>query len=244
MEKEIVLGQTLLLIIMVVFGGCIEGNISPTADFTTSIINTGSADVRGVQFSDNSSDPDGEIIAWHWEFGDGKTSTQQNPKHNYSGIPSEVRSSGGYYTIQGYDTEGEPILEGPFFNVTLTVTDNQNATNSVTKTVYAEAYLPVVHRELIANFTYTPHKNITSQTIIEFNASSSIAALVDQEGNINNILDKNMSYHWDFGDETNITKLNATTTHQYDTAGLYTVNLTIVDEDGYSGYVMKNVTIE
>lgn len=53
------------------------GNVAPTADFTTKI--------RGkrVQFSDQSSDSDGRIVSWHWQFGDGETSTEQNPSHRY-----------------------------------------------------------------------------------------------------------------------------------------------------------------
>lgn len=37
-----------------------------------------------VSFSDTSSDPAGQIVAWSWDFGDGATSPEQNPSHSYS----------------------------------------------------------------------------------------------------------------------------------------------------------------
>ncbi len=58
-----------------------------------------------VQFYDNST---GSPTSWHWDFGDGSTSTEQNPVHYYSGIGN--------------------------YDVTLTVQDD-NGTSSVTHTV-------------------------------------------------------------------------------------------------------------
>lgn len=57
-----------------------------------------------VSFTDTSNDPDGNVTSWSWNFGDGSFSTAQNPSHIYA-------SSGAY-------------------NVTLTVKDNNNATDS------------------------------------------------------------------------------------------------------------------
>ena len=57
-----------------------------------------------ISFTDLSSDIDGTIESYSWNFGDGKTSNLQNPKHKYS-------SAGKY-------------------NVTLTITDNGGKINS------------------------------------------------------------------------------------------------------------------
>ena len=34
-------------------------------------------------FTDTSSDPDGSVVGWSWDFGDGNSSTAQNPAHSY-----------------------------------------------------------------------------------------------------------------------------------------------------------------
>jgi len=62
-----------------------------------------------VVFTDRSTDSDGTIVSWFWDFGDGNTSTEQNPSNWFSGY--------GTYTV------------------TLTVTDDDGAKNSQSKTV-------------------------------------------------------------------------------------------------------------
>src|SRR5207249_1908205 len=78
-----------------------QPNQPPTAAFTAS------CPTLTCSFTDQSSDPDGTIATWHWDFGDGSTPvTTRNPSHTYS--------AGGSYTV------------------TLTVSDNQEAPNTVT----------------------------------------------------------------------------------------------------------------
>ena len=54
----------------------------PGASFTFSPTSPSILDT--VQFTDESSDSDGQIMAWEWNFGDGTTSTEKNPKHRYT----------------------------------------------------------------------------------------------------------------------------------------------------------------
>lgn len=88
------------------FGGG-GGNIAPTANFTSSC--TG----LSCTFTDASTDSDGTIASWSWNFGDGGTSTVQNPSHSYA--------AGGTYTVS------------------LTVTDNGGATGAKSQTVTVTA---------------------------------------------------------------------------------------------------------
>lgn len=59
----------------------------PKANFQASPV-TAPAPPLSVQFTDSSSGP---ISSWHWDFGDGVTSTEQNPVHEYE--------ENGMYTV-------------------------------------------------------------------------------------------------------------------------------------------------
>lgn len=58
-------------------------NQLPTANFSSES-NADDEDGLTVDFTDASSDPDGTIEEWLWDFGDGETSTEQNPTHAYA----------------------------------------------------------------------------------------------------------------------------------------------------------------
>jgi len=85
----------------------VETNEQPDAGFTyyPSILTTDDT----IQFTDTSTDSDGTIASWQWDFGDGYESSKQNPQHKYS-------TSGTY-------------------SITLEVTDNEGSTDSTSKTI-------------------------------------------------------------------------------------------------------------
>jgi gliding motility-associated-like protein len=62
---------------------------SPLANFTANIT-TGCVPVT-VQFTDATVPQAGTITSWEWDFGDGATSTQQNPSHTYNAV--------GFYNV-------------------------------------------------------------------------------------------------------------------------------------------------
>ena len=64
-------------------------NVEPTASFSYNPI--GAEEGEMITFTDDSIDSDGSIVGWNWDFGDGNTSTLQNPTHYYQ--------ESGYYTI-------------------------------------------------------------------------------------------------------------------------------------------------
>ena len=64
------------------------------------------------EFTDSSTDSDGEIDEWLWNFGDGNTSNEINPTH--------------YFSLPGY------------YNITLRLTDDQNGVNESTIMIYVK----------------------------------------------------------------------------------------------------------
>jgi PKD repeat protein len=60
-------------------------NVLPTANFSFAA-NPGDISGLTVDFTDLSVDPDGTVVAWDWDFGDGSPhDTTQNPTHIYAG---------------------------------------------------------------------------------------------------------------------------------------------------------------
>ena len=83
-----------------------DPNQPPTANFSFS------CDYLNCSFTNLSSDGDGSIVSRSWNFGDGATSSANNPSHVYA-------------------NEGS-------FSVTLMVVDDDGASDSITKTVTVE----------------------------------------------------------------------------------------------------------
>ncbi|HEY3407818.1 MAG TPA: LamG-like jellyroll fold domain-containing protein, partial [Propionicimonas sp.] len=59
-------------------GGGDLPNVNPTADFTSTV------DKLAVAFTNASTDPDGTIASYLWDFGDGQTSTLASPSHTFA----------------------------------------------------------------------------------------------------------------------------------------------------------------
>src|SRR5207249_10697848 len=53
-------------------------NQPPTAAFTSSCSGL------TCSFTDQSTDPDGSVTTWQWDFGDGATAKSRNPSHPYA----------------------------------------------------------------------------------------------------------------------------------------------------------------
>ena len=143
-----------------------------------------------------SADPDGTITSYAWNFGDNTTGTGVQPTHTYSA--------------------------GNTYNVTLTVTDNRGATNSVTQ--------PITVTPANVSPTAAFTSSVTDLTLDADGSGSS-----DPDGTI-------ASYAWDFGDNTTDTVAHPAP-HTYDVAGTYTVTLTVTDNRGGTGTVSKAITV-
>ena len=151
-------------------------NVTPLLGFAPLTI---SADGNG------SSDPNGTIVSYDWDFGDGNGAMGLSVGHTYA--------APGNYTVL------------------LTVTDDQGATASVSQTVTANTAPQ-------AAFTISPTNALLPVTV-----SADASASSDAFGSI-------VSYAWDFGDGTTATGVSAG--HTYNAAGVYTVTLTVTDDNG------------
>lgn len=101
-------------------GTSTPANVAPIANFSQSC--TG----LSCTFSDLSTDADGSIVGWSWNFGNGVTSSVKNPSYSYP-------TAGSYL-------------------VSLRVTDNAGASTTVSKTVAVSA---PTNTPPVANFTQT-----------------------------------------------------------------------------------------
>jgi PKD repeat protein len=122
--------------------GSIE-NKAPAADFSYTPENPVIGDT--IQFVSESTDEDGWIASWQWDFGDGSTSTQENPQHKYN------------------------VNEKTVFAVKLTVTDNGGQTAGKTKsiTINEQENTPPT-----AAFSFSPSAPLSGD-MVYFNAGSS-----------------------------------------------------------------------
>ena len=146
-----------------------------------------------------STDSNGTIVSYEWDFGDVNTSDVVTTTHAYS--------TAGPYTV------------------TLTVTDDDGATDSDTAivTVSEPSNQPPVAN---AGSDQTAETGVT----LPFDGSGS----TDSDGTI-------VSYDWDFGDGNTDTGMS--TTHAYSTADTYTVTLTVTDDDGATDSDTAIVTV-
>ena len=132
--------------------GCSDGgttppittNQSPTASFTATPT-SGTAPLAVSFNASSSSDNDGSIISYAWDFKDGSTGTGETINHTFS-------STGSY-------------------NVMLTVIDNDGATDSVTKTITVTDPI-TTNQSPTASFTANPTSG-TAPLAVSFNASNS-----------------------------------------------------------------------
>ncbi len=80
----------------------------------------------------------------------------------------------------------------------------------------------------IADFSYSP-SSPTTENVIHFSSQVSIS-----DGYI-------VDYSWDFGDGARSSKYHPD--HSYSDPGVYTVSLTVTDNNGNAGTCSKNITV-
>ncbi len=149
-----------------------------------------------------SSDPELGPLTYLWDFGDGSTSVDENPTHTYVAAGS--------------------------YDVTLTVTDNADLTDTATTT--AEVSVPT-NLPPVAD-AGGPYAGIVGHGVV-LDASASF----DPDGDA-------LTYKWDFGDgHSQAAPSNSpTATHVYEAVGIYTAKVAV--DDGVNPPVTSEVVVE
>jgi PKD repeat protein len=156
---------------------------------------TSSATFLRVDVDGSSSTDDGAIASYAWAFQGGGTATGLTASYTFP--------AGGTY------------------DVTLTVTDNLGATNSVIKQVQVAANV-------------APHAQFTS-TVDKLAVTVNGTTSTDSDGTVK-------SYLWDFGDGGSATGATPAA-HTYAAAGTYTTKLTVTDDAGATNDATGQVTV-
>ena len=152
-------------------------------------------------FTSTSSDPDGSITTYSVTLGDG-------------GGNGGAGGGAGPLTTHGYAASGT-------YTVTLTVTDNQGATSSVSHNVTVSA----ANQPPLANFTFR-----CNQLSCDFTDTST-----DPDGSV-------VAWHWTGSDGA--TSAGQNPSYTFPAAGSYTVTLTVTDNQGAtSATASKTVTV-
>lgn len=152
-------------------------------------------DVNNLTVTFNASasiDPDGSIVDYSWSFGD-----------------------------RGYGRGVEVVyryLANGTYNVTLTVTDNNNAKNSTSQDVTVRLQIDVV-----------PEKK-RPMAVIEVVATDNLTVTVSGAGSKAPEGGRIVSYEWSFGDGGTAT--GVTVTYKFAANGTYNITLTVTDDKG------------
>ena len=161
-------------------------------------------------------DLQGDIVSYHWDFGDEKTGTGETVEHTY--------------------------IEGKYYVVTLTVTDESGETaetnlgmdvqpgQSICGDDDASCGSDIQPLAIITSKYFSCTSNGKVGEPITFDGSASRPAV----GSI-------VSYHWDFGDGS--TGSGASVSHIYSTPWTYIITLTVIDEGGGVGKAIGSISI-
>jgi PKD repeat protein len=183
-------------------------NAAPTASFGITPTTPNASETVTFDAS-GSTDSDGSVTAYEWDFdGDGAVDAT------------------GEAVARTFDSAGD-------YDVSLTVTDDEGATDTATRTLTVTESVETNEAPTAAFTVGTT--NATVGESVTFDASGA----ADVDGTV-------VSYRWDFdGDgETDAVTATAEVTHQFSASGTYAVELTVVDDDGATAATTSTVTVE
>ena len=224
---------------------------------------------QAVQFTDKST---GNVDQWLWQFGDGGTSTSQNPSYQYQDTgyfsvtlivwsntcPDTIRLNNivhikppiAAFTVnRGCGNK----FRIDFLNVSIGATawswDFGDGTTS-TQQNPSHVYASIGNYEVTLTVTNGTCNNQTTQAVQIISESAGFVpdkSTVCKGGTVNftavNINATSIAgWQWDFGDN-HISTAPSTASHKYDSPGTYTVSLIITDVFGCSDTSKLDITV-
>jgi poly(hydroxyalkanoate) depolymerase family esterase len=247
-----------------------DGNCPPKADITASATNVTTEDTVDFDAS-GSSDVDGSIASYDWDFGDGTTATGATASHTYTSTGTytatvTVTDDSGATDTASVDISVESALYCGEAENQVHV-DNGRAynsggcyyaqgsdeymgscisTNLTTLEETSDGYFEVVDSCPDGGSGGGGDGGSNTGPTADISASSTTVApgeTVDFDGTGSSDSDGSISsYDWDFGDGATAT--GSTTSHAYSSTGSYTVTLTVTDDDGATDSATATITVE
>jgi len=153
------------------------------------------------------------------------------PPSGTANVLQVVWLSNGTYEVT-YDVEVPEDADAGDYSVTtegsgINPANDERIAESTTTTITVQTTPD--NQDPSASFSVSP-SDPTVGDAVSFDASGSS----DADGSID-------SYEWDFGDGTSAT--GASPSHSYDSAGSYTVSLTVTDDDGATATTQQTITV-
>lgn len=152
-------------------------NLPPSAAFSVS------CDGFNCNFSDNSYDSDGTIVAWQWDFADDTRSTLTNPSHtytapgNYTVVLWVTDDQGLQSSAQQQVSISDPNAVPPSMPTALLTTDNANGSASISWNGDATATSYEIQRE-----TRHPKNGRWTSTTLLSSVTAPLTTLTDSSG--------------------------------------------------------------
>ncbi len=214
----------LLTVVVLTFSGCLGGdgtgkNLPPQVSVT---IESGSEVVdqgRPISFVAEAEDPDGEVVKYLWDFGDGETDTDDEVTHSYT-LPGNYIV---FLTVE--DNDGAQSTNAHHLTYIEVLTANQDPDPNSPPTVLIAANPSVVQ--------------VGDPVILNGGGSW---AWVDNGGDEpDRETEAINSYEWDFADdETSSVKK---VTHSFDSPGNYDVRLKVSANNGRESQAVYSILV-
>lgn len=187
-----------------------------------------SANNLEVQFLDQSSSRHGTIVSWLWNFGDGQTSTIQNPLHTYAEagtylvtlISTDAAGAAGSYSLS---VTAEEDVEEPPVDPGLPIAKFSHSVNGLTVTFTDQS---TDSAGTITSWDW----DFGQGPLADFTASLSDLTLTLTDASTVPAPETINGWNWSLGDGSHSSSQN--TVHKYAAGGTYNVNLTVSATNG------------